>query len=197
MMKRFFLFLSVVVFGLLMISCQTTEVTTTTKDNYTLADLTGKTQAEIIAHFESISLSIQFREAISETIPAGTFIRYIGFNIGETVPLGTTLRIELAKAPAAVYTLPDLVGKTQAEILAQFEAVNLTIQFEEVISETIPVGTFLRYVGFNIGETVPLGTTLRIEIAKAPAAVHATGPYRPNASGNHRLFRVHRFDDPV
>jgi beta-lactam-binding protein with PASTA domain/endonuclease YncB( thermonuclease family) len=171
-MRRWLLILAVLVLGLTVSACQvTTASTTSAPATHTLADLTGKTQAEIIVHFETINLSIQFREATSETVPAGTFIRYIGYNIGDTVPLGTTLRIELAKAPT-VHTLPNLAGKTQAEILAQFESVNLTIQFEEAVSETIPAGTFIRYVGSNVGDTVALGTTIRIELAKAPPAVH-------------------------
>jgi endonuclease YncB( thermonuclease family) len=145
-MKRFFLFLSVVVFGLLMISCQMTEVTTTTEDKYTLADLTGMTQAEITELFEDVDLTIQYRLVASSSIPAGEFVRYIGYNVGAQVAYGLTIRIEIAEA---VPTAPTISGLDDVTLYVAVQGNPPTFDLYEGVSATdylgndIPWGNFL------------------------------------------------------
>jgi endonuclease YncB( thermonuclease family) len=145
-MKRFFLFLSVVTFGLLMMSCQMTEVTTTTEDKYELADLTGMTQVQITELFADIDLTIQYRLVASTTIPAGEFVRYIGYNIGDLVAYGLTIRIEIAQA---VPTAPTISGLDDVTLYVAVQGNPPTFDLYEGVSATdylgndIPWGNFL------------------------------------------------------
>jgi micrococcal nuclease len=148
-MRRWLSILAVVLFGLSLGACQVTTETTTTVQRHTLADLAGKTQAEIQQLFSEIDLTIQFREVVSESIAPGTFIRYIGYAVGDQVNFGTTIRIEIAKAPPIQPTAPTIAGAEDATIYVSVQGNPPTFDLTEGVSATdylgndIPWGNFL------------------------------------------------------
>jgi endonuclease YncB( thermonuclease family) len=161
-MRRWFSLLAAILFGLSLTACQVTTTTTSAPPTHTLADLAGKTQAEIVQLFESVDLTIQFREAVSETIPAGTFIRYIGYDIGDQVLLGTTLRIEIAKAPAVTPTAPTISGTEEATVYVAVQGNPPTFDLTEGVSATdylgqdIPWGNFLFVLSIQNAQGQPV-----------------------------------------
>jgi micrococcal nuclease len=66
-------------------------------------------------------------------------------------------------------TLLDLVGKTEQEIDALYEDIDLDYTFVYVTSQTVEAGKFIRYRGgYTAGTKVNAGTQIQIEIAVAP-----------------------------
>ncbi|MCK7471811.1 MAG: hypothetical protein MZU95_14300 [Desulfomicrobium escambiense] len=161
-MRRWFLILALIFVGISLSACQVTTTTTSAPPTHTLADLAGKTQAEIAALFEPIDLTIQFREVVSETIAAGTFIRYIGYDIGDQVLLGTTLRIEIAKAPAITPTAPTIAGIEEAIVYVAVQGNPPTFDLTEGVSATdylgndIPWGNFPFVLGIQNEQGQPV-----------------------------------------
>ena len=146
------------VFGFLLVSCQTTT-TTTLDDRYTLTDLSGMTQTEIETLFASIDLVVSFRVIQTNDTPTGEFIRYVGYAVGDKIPLGSTLRIEIA---AAVPTAPVISGADDVVIYVSVQGNPPTFDPMEGVSATdylgndIPFGNFLYILKIEDedGETV-------------------------------------------
>lgn len=148
-MKKWILALVVVLFGFGLTACQVTSTTTAPPSRHTLVDLAGQTQAQIEQHFATVNLTIQYREAVSETIAPGTFIRYIGYAIGDQVPFGSTIRIEIAKAPPVVPTAPTIEGVEEAVVFVSVQGNPPTFDLTEgvvgrdYLGNPIPYGSFL------------------------------------------------------
>lgn len=157
-MRRRFLILALVLLGFALGACQVTTSTTTAPAAHTLADLTGKTQAEITELFATVDLTIQYREVVSETVAPGTFIRYIGYDIGDQVLLGTTVRIEIAKAPPVVPTAPTIEGVEDATIFVSVQGNPPTfdpmegVSAKDYLGNDIPWGNFLYILSIQNGQ---------------------------------------------
>lgn len=74
------------------------------------------------------------------------------------------------------YTLPDLAGKTEAEITQLFEGIDIVISFRYIETDDVEAGYFIGYVGLSAGDQVDYKSTVRVEIAKPV-------PYAPTISG--------------
>ena len=82
-------------------------------DTYELIDLTGKTQAEIETLFADIDLVITYRNIQTSDVEAGKFIRYVGYQVGSEVKLGSQLIIEIA---VSVPEAPVITGASDATV---------------------------------------------------------------------------------
>ena len=72
-------------------------------------------------------------------------------------------------------TLLDLVDKTEQEIEAIYDLLDINVTFEYAESSTIEEGKFIRYRGgYVAGNKVNPGTSITIEIATSPATVIET-----------------------
>ena len=163
-MKKYLLLFIVVVFGFLAVSCAETEVPA--DDRITLLDLAGKTQAEIETLYEDENLNITFTLVETENTTAGLFIRYKGgYVANDKVQPGTTIEIEIAVAPVTTFNLLDITGLTQAQIILQYQGVNVTLVFETVQTNDVTSGQFVSYVDHQIGDQVDFGSTITIQLA--------------------------------
>jgi len=112
---------------------------------YTLPELSGKTQAEIEAIFEEVGITVQFREVQSSTIAAGTFIRYVGYNVADKVDKTITIRIEIA---IPVPSAPVINGADEASVYVSVQGNPPTFDIYEGVTATdfkgnnIPFGNF-------------------------------------------------------
>jgi len=153
-----FLFLTM---GIFLASCGEDPVIPTVIEEYTLTDLTGKTETEISEIFEGIDLVINFRYIPTDSVAAGKFIRYVSYEVGDSIPFGTTLRIEIA---TQIPTAPVITGADDVEVFVSVTGNPPTFDLEEGVSATdylgnnIPWGAFLSVSGnvdyYELGEYV-------------------------------------------
>lgn len=112
---------------------------------YTLTDLAGKTQTEIEAIFEEVGITVQFREVQSSTVAAGTFIRYVGYNVGDKVEKTVTIRVEIA---IPVPSAPIIYGADEASVYVSVQGNPPTFDIYAGVTATdfkgnnIPFGNF-------------------------------------------------------
>ena len=138
--------------------------------SFMLLDLTGSTQTQISALYQSIDLILVFETIQTNSITAGRFVEYVGYEAGDSVELGSTITILIAIAEDIIntdITLIDLIGKTEEEITTLYENSELTLIFESVETNDVNPGLFIRYRGYSAGNEVPTGSTITIEIAIA------------------------------
>lgn len=136
-----------VVFSLGLVACDDKAPVIEEKDTYTLTDLAGKTRTEIEAIFEEVGITVQFREVQNSTIAAGTFIRYVGYNVGDEIEIieTFTLRIEVA---IPVPTAPTIEGAVEANVYVSVQGNPPTFDIYEGVTATdflgndIPFGNF-------------------------------------------------------
>ena len=158
-MRKIVLTLLLLTFGVFLASCEEEPVIPTVIEQYTLTDLAGKTEAEISEIFEGIDLVINYRYIETNSVTAGEFIRYVSYEVGDSIPFGTTLRIEIAVlVPAA----PVIHGADDVEVFVSVTGNPPTFDLEEGVSATdylgndIPWGAFLSVSGnvnyYAIGE---------------------------------------------
>ena len=143
-MKKAFFLLLLAVFVFTLTGCvENPPVIEDTR--YTLPELSGKTQAEIEAIFEEVGITVQFREVQSSTIAAGTFIRYVGYNVADKVDKTITIRIEIA---IPVPSAPVINGADEASVYVSVQGNPPTFDIYEGVTATdfkgnnIPFGNF-------------------------------------------------------
>lgn len=144
-MKKFRLILLILLCGILTLSCDE-STTTTAEPGVVLANLIGKTRQEIIDWYAEVDLTIVFREIQTAQTPAEEFIRYVGYNAGDSVPSGSTVRIEIA---VPTPTAPVLSGVTDVEVFVSVQGNPPTFDLQAGITATdylgndIPWGNYL------------------------------------------------------
>lgn len=114
-----------------------------------LPDLTGKSEAEIKALFANLNLNtnLTFEYEYNNEVGENLFIKYKEPNkVGDVIVLNQDLTIVLS---ATKLYLPDLTGKTEAEIKTIFNSFNLntTLKFEYVYDNNVAVDLFVKYKG--------------------------------------------------
>ena len=149
-MRKLFLTLLILTFGIFLASCEEETEVPTVVEGYTLTDLEGKTETEISEIFEGIDLVIQFRYIETNDVASGEFIRYVSRAIGDVIPFGSTLRIEIA---TPVPSAPVIHGADAISVFVSVQGNPPTFDFEEGVSATdylgnnIPWGSFLSVSG--------------------------------------------------
>jgi endonuclease YncB( thermonuclease family) len=143
-LKKTFFLLLLAVFAFTLVGCvENPPVIEDTR--YTLPELSGKTQAQIEAIFEEVGITVQFREVQSSTVAAGTFIRYVGYNVADKVDKTITIRIEIA---IPVPSAPVINGADEASVYVSVQGNPPTFDIYEGVTATdfkgnnIPFGNF-------------------------------------------------------
>lgn len=144
-MRKLFTLLLIVSLGFLTTACQEPEPTPV-DERITLADLSGKTEAEVQEYFEGIDLTVIIRYIETNDTTAGYFIRYVSYEAGDLVEPGTSVRVEIAKAlPSA----PTISGVEDVSIYVAVQGNPPTFDPEEGVTaadylgNAIPFGNFL------------------------------------------------------
>jgi micrococcal nuclease len=143
-LKKAFFLLLLAVFAFTLVGCvENPPVIEDTR--YTLPELSGKTQAQIEAIFEEVGITVQFREVQSSTVAAGTFIRYVGYNVNDKVDKTLTIRIEIA---IPVPSAPVINGADEASVYVSVQGNPPTFDIYAGVTATdfkgnnIPFGNF-------------------------------------------------------
>ncbi len=133
--------------GFLASSCQGPEEQPI-DEKYTLVDLAGKTETEISQLFEDIDISVIFRYIETNDIQDGYFIRYVGFNVGDQVDFGSSVRIEIATpAPSApsIEGVEDMILNVSVQGNPPDFDVLEGIIATDFLGNVIPFGNFFYY----------------------------------------------------
>ncbi|RJX26294.1 MAG: hypothetical protein C4537_02750 [Acholeplasma sp.] len=144
-MRKLLTLVLMVALGFLTTACQEPEPTPV-DNRITLADLSGKTEAEVQEYFEGIDLTVIIRYIQTGDVAAGYFIRYVSYETGDLVEPGTSIRVEIAQAlPSA----PTISGVDDVSIYVAVQGNPPTFDPEEGVTATdylgndIPFGSFL------------------------------------------------------
>ncbi len=144
-MRKLLTLVLIVALGFLTTACQEPEPTPV-DNRITLADLSGKTEAEVQEYFEGIDLTVVIRYIQTNDVTAGYFIRYVSYEAGDLVEPGTSIRVEIAQVlPSA----PTISGTEDVTIYVAVQGNPPTFDPEEGVSATdylgndIPFGNFL------------------------------------------------------
>lgn len=144
-MKKAFFLLLLAIFSIGLVACDDPTPPIVEEDTYTLVDLTGKTRTQIEAIFEEVGITVNFREVQNSTIAAGTFIRYVGYNVGDEIEKTVTVRIEIA---IPVPSAPTINGADEATVYVSVQGNPPTFDIYEGVTATdfqgndIPFGNF-------------------------------------------------------
>jgi len=163
-MKKYLLVILMVIFSVFAVSCTDTEDPIDTR--ITLLDLVGKTEVEIQALYENSDINIIFLYVETNDVNPGVFIQYRGgYVAGNQVASGFEIRIDIAVALNTSFELLNLSGRSQAQINALYQGIDLTLVFETVQTNSVVAGRFVEYVGYVAGDSVQLGSTITILLA--------------------------------
>lgn len=137
--------------------------------NTTLPNVVGQTRDAAAAQLENLGLgTIQWDEEESDEVPEGSVVR-TDPQAGD-VPLGTTVTVWIATAPAPQETTvpADLYGKTLEEAYVLCTSVQITCQQgSEEPSDTIPAGTVINSDPAP-GSTVEVGARVNLVMSTGP-----------------------------
>ena len=114
-------------------------ISTGTDTTATVPDVVGKTQAEAVAAIQAANLTATVTFDKSFTVPAGRVISQNPVG-GIKVAPGSAVAIVISTGTDTTATVPDVVGKTQAEAIAAIQAASLTVTVTFETSTTVPAG---------------------------------------------------------
>ena len=164
MFKKVIYFILFMSLSILMVSCgettAVTEITTTATENTTVAevitlpDISGYSKSEIITELDALDIDYIFEYETNQEIEEDYFVDYgENYQIGETVGEGHDVVIILATSKLI---LPDLLGKTQLEIITSLMSLNIDFTIEVVTDNTVPDQTFVSYgSALEAGDRIP------------------------------------------
>lgn len=115
-----------------------------TKDNdLKLPDLSGKTKQEVVAIFSNLGILGEFDDVANIDIPEGRFVSYgQGFAVDQVVKAGDKIAVNFAYF---ANVLPDLTGKTQAQIYSSLARINVIVEIQLVKVSGAEPGYFVEY----------------------------------------------------
>ena len=121
-----------------------------------LPNLTGLTQEEIVIELNKYDFDYSFQTRVSSHVEEGLFLRYDNnYQIGDILPLGSTITVLLAEAPDTTITLPDIRFKNEDEIIQIMNSLGLDYTIEVVENNDIPEGQFTSYGGdLEVGDKI-------------------------------------------
>jgi endonuclease YncB( thermonuclease family) len=166
--RRFFLVWPL--FLLFLVACNTTT-------GYVLPDLTGKTEAEAMAAFSGIPVTLVALTEANENVETGFFSRYEeDMESGDPIQPGAVVRMFFALNNPK---LPDLIGKTESEISEILDELGIDYQFSIETNNDVDDMTFSRYGNpYSPGDEITNPENLTVMIY-----LGANDPILPDLSG--------------
>ncbi len=110
-MKKVIIFLALLLISISLVGCakDTTSVQPSDDNKYTLVDLSNKTLVEaIVLTSGSIELNANYVES-NKVLPDRIISYSNGYNVGDKVEIGSTINVDIAKAPSNAVTHSDKV----------------------------------------------------------------------------------------
>ena len=127
-----------------------------------LPDLSGKTETEAIQVIEDLGLVPVVQYETDVTVTHGQFARYeIGFVAGKKVEKGAEITLYIAKNGVI---LPDLVGKTETEVVTALDALDIDYQIAYEHKYSNDDYEFSRFADLEAGELFAFNQTLTVYI---------------------------------
>ncbi|MCK9235378.1 MAG: lamin tail domain-containing protein [Acholeplasmataceae bacterium] len=194
MRKKIMSFLFVFMIAFVVVACN--------KENQEirLPVLNGLTKTEIITELNALNATYEFVDEINFNIVENTFIRY-GNNLsaGMTInPSETTLLIYIS---VHKILLPDLAGKTEAQVAIALSNLNLTYNITYRDTLDVEEGKFIEYGGtFYIGQELQPESRVAVVIAKYPESYRSPifiSKYVANADNDKALELYNSLDVEV
>ncbi len=152
-------------------------------DSITMPDLTGATEAELLAALEEAGIDpsniIKGTSVYSDTVEAG-YVVYTSPAAGSPIASNATVTYYLSKGvdpetpdeeeeeDVTMVEVPDFVGSSRTQVLAQLKSLGLTGSFTDV-SNSAAAGTVLSQ-SVDAGEEVAEGTTIYFTVSSGEAA---------------------------
>lgn len=129
----------------------------------------GKTQADASAALQNAGFDVQVGEGYSDKVPAGQVIAQLPAG-GTKALAGTTVGISVSKgkAPSNDVTVPNVVGDSKSDAIAQLQVANLEAETYEVYSSSVPKGNVVGQIP-AAGSKVAKGTVIGLAISKGKA----------------------------
>jgi eukaryotic-like serine/threonine-protein kinase len=129
------------------------------KEPVDVPNVVGLSEGEAGSLLTGADLQVSVTEEFSGTVPEGDVISQSPDG-DEVVPVGSTVTIVVSKGPRK-FPMPDVVGKSEAEGIAQLEGLDLVVDVVEV-----PNGPRDKVVGQqpDQGTTVKQGQTVTIYV---------------------------------
>ncbi|MCI9889972.1 Stk1 family PASTA domain-containing Ser/Thr kinase [Micrococcales bacterium 31B] len=120
------------------------------------------------AELKALGLNPVLDPVLSDTVGVGTVISTDPGG-GNSVAVGATVTVTFANGPANT-TVPEVVGKTQAEAASIMESMGLKANFadQREASDTVPVDSVIR-VDPAAGSTVPVNSDITLYLSSGPA----------------------------
>ncbi len=137
---------------------------TTEAEVILLPNLVGMTEEQALASLSPYPITVTVSTIVDNDIPLGRFVEYgDGFQAGDSVEPQGTIKIRFAIHD---FSLPDLTGKTSAQIYAALLTLQLVVEIQTVPSNDFAEGTFVGYAnGRKIGDTLNPGASVIVYIA--------------------------------
>lgn len=136
MIKKTILILLALVSMLTLAACKTDE-------EFVLPDLTGKSKQEVVNIFSDLGLKSSFEDVINVDITEGYFVSYgDGKEAGQEYEPGATITVNFA---LFANVLPDLTGKTQAQIYSSLSKLNVIVEIQNIETNDVEPGIFVEY----------------------------------------------------
>jgi len=154
-------FMAVVLLSItLLISCEKQV------DSITLPNLNGMTSEQAISMLSQYPLVVATQQIIDNDIPEGRFVSYNNdYQAGDIVDKYTSI---IAYFSIHVNLLPNLSGKTQAQVLSELSKLDIIIEVQTYMTNDFPNGTFLSYGnGLRAGDVLENGDEVLVYIAQS------------------------------
>jgi endonuclease YncB( thermonuclease family) len=136
MIKKSILIFVVMLSMITLVACNTNE-------ELVLPNLTGKTKQEVVNIFSDLGIQGQFDDVASVDITEGYFVSYgQGFEVGQTYETGDQITVNFA---IFANILPDLTGKTQAQIYTSLSRLNVIAEIQTIETNDVDPGLFVEY----------------------------------------------------
>jgi hypothetical protein len=152
-----------------------------------LPDLSGKTETEAIQVIEDLGLVPVVQYETDVTVTHGQFTRYeIGFVAGKKVEKGAEITLYIARNGVI---LPDLVGKTETEVVTALDALDVDYQIAYEHKYSNDDYEFSRFADLEAGELLAFNQTLTVYITW-------NGALLPDATGmlKHEIIAALEYD---
>lgn len=139
----------------------------------TVPNLIGKTQAEAVAALAALSFGASVTEEFAPGKPVGRVFSQVP-SAGSLRLVGTIVALKVAKLPAGMKPVPNVLGQTKADAIALLAANGFAADPDDVFAPGKPLGRVFDQTPAG-GSSAPAGSTVHFKVAKG-FVVFATVP---------------------